>query len=378
MNIKIKREQLLPALISTSSVVEKRQTLPILSNLHLQQKDGVLSITGSNLEVEVNKIVTGVSSDEVEITLAANKLLEICRALPPGCSINIKVEPGKAILTSAKSRFTLKSLPANEFPMLQAVEYQERFTLPVREFKEILELTSFSMAAQDVRYYLNGILLEVDNDRLIAVATDGHRLSKSEARLDKNQTPDKHQIIIPRKAIQEIMRLLNTVSESESGGGKEAPETVKLELNNKHLKLSASDTVITSTLINGQFPEYESILAADLDKSIQINRQQFLESLTRISVLTNDRLHGVRLNFNDNLLKVSTNNPEQEEAEDELPCVYDGEEITTSFNVNYIIEALKVIKSEHIIINIKDKDSVCLLQRPDDDLSSWLVMPMRL
>ncbi len=375
MNINIKREQLLPALISTSSVVEKRQTLPILSNLLLKQKEGVLSITGSNLEVEVNRTLSdlGGGSDEFEITLAANKLVEICRALPVGSSINIKIETGKAILTSGKSRFTLKSLPANEYPELKAMDYQERFTLPVLAFKGILELTSFSMAAQDVRYYLNGILLEVENNRLVAVATDGHRLSKSEALLDNNQTPDKHQIIIPRKAIQEIMRLLNTLSES----GAET-ETVKLELNTKHLKLSASDTVITSTLINGQFPEYESILSADLDKSIQIDRQQFLESLTRISVLTNDRLHGVRLKFFDNVLKVSTNNPEQEEAEDELPCVYEGEDITTSFNVNYIIEALKVINSEQVIVNIKDKDSVCLLEKPNDELSAWLVMPMRL
>ncbi len=374
MNIKIKREQLLPALISTSSVVEKRQTLPILSNLLLKLKNGVLSITGSNLEVEVNKSLSGViSTDDVEITLAANKLVEICRALPPGSDITIKVDPGKAIVTSAKSRFTLKSLPANEFPELKAMEYQERFTLPVDAFKRILELTAFSMAAQDVRYYLNGILLEVENNRLVAVATDGHRLSKSEALLDNNQTPDKHQIIIPRKAIQEIMRLLNSLSET---GGE--TESVKLELNNKHLKLSASDTIITATLINGQFPEYESILSADLDKSIQINRQQFLESLSRISVLTNDRLHGVRLNFNNNVLKVSTNNPEQEEAEDELPCAYEGEEITTSFNVNYIIEALKVIDSENVILNIKDKDSVCLIEKPGDELSAWLIMPMRL
>ena len=191
--------------------------------------------------------------------------------------------------------------------------------------------------------------------------------------LDSNQTPDKHQIIIPRKAVQEIMRLITTLSEN---GGES--ESVKLELNSKHLKLSAADTVITSTLINGQFPEYESILAADLDKSIEIDRQQFLESLTRIAVLTNDRLHGVRLNFNDGLLKISTNNPEQEEAEDEISCVYDGEEITTSFNVNYIIEALKVINSEQVILNIKDKDSVCLLEKPGDSLSAWLVMPMRL
>ena len=374
MNIKISKEQLLPALISTSSVVEKRQTLPILSNLLLRQKEGVLSITGSNLEVEVNKVISGVgNNDTVEVTLAANKLVEICRALPAGSTINIKIDQGKAILTSSKSRFTLKSLPANEFPELQAMEYQERFTLPVLALKGILELTSFSMAAQDVRYYLNGILLEVENNRLVAVATDGHRLSKSEAVLDNNQTPDKHQVIIPRKAIQEVQRLLNALSD----GGAEK-ESVKLELNNKHLKLSAADTVITSTLINGQFPEYESILAADLDKSIEVDRQKFLESLTRIAVLTNDRLHGVRLNFHDNLLKVSTNNPEQEEAEDELACAYEGEEITTSFNVNYIIEALKVINSEQVIVNIKDKDSVCLLEKPGDALSAWLVMPMRL
>jgi len=373
MNIKINREQLLPALISTSSVVEKRQTLPILSNLLLKQKQGILSITGSNLEVEVSKTLSGLGPDEIEITIAANKLVEICRALPVGSSLNLKVGDGKVVLTSGKSRFTLKSLPANEFPELQAMEYQERFTLPTKEFKRILELTAFSMAAQDVRYYLNGILLEVENNRLVAVATDGHRLSKSEVRLDDSQTPDKHQIIIPRKAIQEIMRLLNSITDSETG-----TDTVMLELNNKHLKLSASDTVITSTLINGQFPEYESILSADLDKSIQIDRKEFLASLTRISVLTNDRLHGVRLNFANNILKVSTNNPEQEEAEDELDCVYDGDEIITSFNVNYIIEALKVIDSEKINLNIKDKDSVCLLEKPDDALSAWLVMPMRL
>ena len=373
MNISISREQLLPALISTSSVVEKRQTLPILSNLLMKQSNGQLSITGSNLEVEVNKTINGLGTDEVEVTLAANKLVEICRALPAGSMLNIKIDQGKAILTSGKSRFTLKSLPSNEFPELQAMDYQERFTLPVTALKSILEMTSFSMAAQDVRYYLNGILLEVESNRVVAVATDGHRLSKSEALLDDSQTPDKHQIIIPRKAIQEIMRLLTALSETGGEG-----ESVRLELNSKHLKLSAGDTVITSTLINGQFPEYESILAADLDKSIQIERQHFVEALTRIAVLTNDRLHGVRLNFRDNVLKISTNNPEQEEAEDEIECVYEGEEITTSFNVNYIIEALKVINSENVLINIKDNDSVCLLDKPGYTLSAWLVMTMRL
>lgn len=376
MNIKINRDQLLPALIATTSVVEKRQTLPILANLLIKQVGTILSITGSNLEVEVNKVLTVKDNNNIEVTLSANKLISICRALPAGSNINMKIieQEGKVVLTAAKSRFTLKSLPAKEFPELQAIEYKERFSLPSQEFKKILELTSFSMAAQDVRFYLNGLLLEVNNNALVAVATDGHRLSKSEVNLNNNQSPDKHQIIIPRKTIQEIMRLLSNLTDENNGG----EETIKLELNNKHIKLSAADTIITSTLINGQYPEYEAILSADLDKSIQINRQEFLESLTRISVLTNERLHGVRLNFNDNMLKVSTNNPEQEEAEDELTCEYVGEEITTSFNVNYIIEALKVISTEKVIINIKDKDSVCLLEQPEDSLSSWLVMPMRL
>ena len=374
MNIKINRDKLLPALLATSSVVEKRQTLPILSNLLLKQSDNHLSITGSNLEVEVNKTLTEMGSDSVNVTLSASKLVDICRALPTGASINMKVDQDKTTLTSAKSRFILKSLPASEFPELLVNVYEERITLPVQSLKSILDRTSFSMAAQDVRYYLNGVLLEINTSRLVAVATDGHRLSKSEILLDNSQTPDKHQIIIPRKAIQEIMRLLNTLSESDNAES----EPVKLEFNNKHLKLSAADTIITSTLINGQYPEYESILSADLDKSINLNRQQFLEALIRIAVLTNDRLHGVRLNFKDNNLKVSTNNPEREEAEDELPCSYDGDEITTSFNVNYIIEALKVIDSEEVIIHIKDKDSVCLLEQPGDSNSSWLVMPMRL
>ena len=374
MNIKINKDKLLPALIATSSVVEKRQTLPILANLLLRQSDNKLSITGSNLEVEVNKKLSDMGPSSVDVTLSASKLVDICRALPAGAEINMKVDQDKTTLTSSKSRFILKSLPANDFPELLVKVYEERITLPVQVLKTIFDRTAFSMAAQDVRYYLNGILLEIDNKRLVAVATDGHRLSKSEFILDSSQTPDKHQIIIPRKAIQEIMRLLNALSEGENAES----ETAKLEFNSKHLKLSAADTIITSTLINGQYPEYESILSADLDKSISLNRQQFLESLTRIAVLTNDRLHGVRLNFKDNNLNVSTNNPEREEAEDELPCVYDGEEITTSFNVNYIIEALKVIDSEEVIIHIKDKDSVCLLEQPGDSNSSWLVMPMRL
>ncbi|MFT6156589.1 MAG: DNA polymerase-3 subunit beta [Neolewinella sp.] len=374
MNIEINRDQLLPALSTTSSVVEKRQTLPILSNLLIQKKQNTLSITGSDLEVEVNKLIGGVSPDNqnAEVTLSSNKILEICRALPIGSNIKINVSTeGKAIVTSGKSRFTLKTLPVSEYPALQTINFEDRFTISTSEFKKILGATSFSMATQDVRYYLNGILLEIEGNNLVAVATDGHRLAKSETTLDSHH-PEKHQIIVPRKAIQEIGRLLNSVEENDDNA------TVKVELNKKHVRLSAGDTVITSTLINGNFPEYRSILSAELDKKIKVDRKLFLEALMRTSVLTNDRLHGVRLRFDNNEIKISTNNPEQEEAEDEIPCEYMEEEILTSFNVNYIIEALKAIDSETINLNIKDKDSVCVIDSPTDEKSVWLVMPMRL
>ncbi len=374
MNIEINRDQLLPALSTTSSVVEKRQTLPILSNLLIKKGLDKLSITGSDLEVEVNKLIAGVgpAGERAEVTLSANKFLEICRALPIGSIVKINISgDGKAVVTSGKSRFTLKTLPVNEYPALQTVDFEDRFTVSVKEFKKILNATSFSMATQDVRYYLNGILLEIDGNNLIAVATDGHRLAKSETMLETNH-PEKHQIIIPRKAILEIGRLLSSVEEAGS------EPVVKVELNKKHVRLSAGDTVITSTLINGNFPEYRSILSAELDKKIQVDRVLLLEALMRTSVLTNDRLHGVRLKFENNLIQISTNNPEQEEAEDEIPCEYNEEEILTSFNVNYIIEALKAIESDTINLNIKDKDSVCVINSSSNPESVWLVMPMRL
>lgn len=376
MKIIINQKQLLPALLACNSVVERKQTIPILSNLLFKLKEKVLYITGSNLEVEITRTIPFDSDEEFFISLSSNKLVDICRALPSGCNITIRVEDGKAIITAAKSRFTLKTLPPEDFPKLKLDDFEERFSVPAAAFKNMLELTAFSMAAQDVRFYLNGLLLEVNKDRLIVVATDGHRLSKSEVILSEDQSPDKHQIIIPLKATQEIIRLLSNLTDEKQ---ENKTSDIKVEFNKKHLYINTPNTTISSTLINGQYPDYAGILATNLDKTIQINRQHFLDTLVRTAILTNDIRHGVRLHFTeDNILNVSTNNPEQEAAEDELPCVYDGKEITTSFNVNYMIEALKVIDSEEVLLHIKDKDSVCLLEKPGDSLSSWMVMPMRL
>ncbi len=371
MNIQINREKLLPSLISTASVVEKRQTLPILSNLLLTQVGDTLNITGSDLEVEVNKKVTGLEPSEANVTLAAGKLLDICRALPKEANIKIEILEDKAILKSGRSKFTLKTLPSEDYPSLQTIDFEERVDVPAKDLLHILDLTSFSMAVHDVRYYLNGVYLEFKENRGISVATDGHRLSKSELELSSPVGSDRS-VIIPRKAILEIARFLHTVADGKGEG------LVRIESNKKHIRVSAGDTVLTSTLVDGQFPEYQSILDVNLDKQVTIDRLALLESLQRMAVLTNDRLHGVGIELSENLIHVKTNNPEQEEAQDEIPCEYEGQTIKTSFNVNYFIDALKIIDADQVYLKLKDKDSVCVIVNPDDDKSTWLVMPMRL
>lgn len=371
MNIRINRETFLPALTTAASVVERRQTLPILSNLLIRQEGDTIHLTGSDLEVEINQSVLAAENQQVEVTLSASKLLDICKVLPKNADIDIAVSGTSAVMKSGRSRFTLKTLPVEEYPSLQTVDFEERLDVNAADLLQIFHLTSFSMAVQDVRYYLNGVLLDFSGNRVVAVATDGHRLSKSEFELPTAVANDR-QMIVPRKAVLEITRLLSAVA--EAGDAK----TVRLETNKKHLRVSALDTTLTCTLIDGQFPEYQSIINVDLNKDILMDRVALLESFQRMAVLTNDRLHGVRIELSDQLLKVTTNNPEQEEAEDEIPCDYSGEEVKTSFNVNYLIEALRIIPAEKVVLRLKDKDSVCVIANPNDDKSTWLVMPMRM
>jgi len=370
MKLLIKRETILQPLTHVNSVVERRQTLPILANAYLKLEEDRLWITGTDLEVEITTSIDDMKIEkEGECTITAQKFLDICRALPDGADIKLQSEKSKVLIQSKRSRFTLKSLPSEDFPRIDTQYWQERFTITQSELKQLIDNTSFSMAQQDVRYYLNGLLFEISKEKLISVATDGHRLSKSETTINGSDHVEAHQAIIPRKAITELNRLLSSDND----------ENVTVELNDHHIRFTFDQIIFTSKLIDGKFPDYKSVMSAKLPVKLNLDRQEFYQTLLRASILTNDKFRGIRLGLKDSVLKVASTNPEQEEANDEMPINdYTGPDMEIGFNVNYLMDILKVLNSDKVELSVKDGNSSCTLNIPDDKKSMYLVMPMRL
>lgn len=366
MNFTIKREELLPALQIVNGVVERRQTLPILSNLLLSVKEKTLSLAGTDMEVELITVVKQVSDVDGETTIPARKFLDICRALPGGAEISLSIKGDKARLTSGKSRFTLSTLPAQEYPLLEEVESIIDFEVPQLTFKSLLDRTAFAMAQQDVRYYLNGLLLEIDGKTLRAVATDGHRLAlcDTELNIDVSETI---QAIVPRKGVSELIRLFW-----------DTKEEVKVQISANHIKISWDDLCFTSKLIDGKFPDYTRVIPDQGKDPIKANRELLRQSLTRASILSNEKYRGVRILLEKNKLRALAHNPEQEEAEEELEVDYNGADMEIGFNVSYLLDALGIIKSENVILTVSDPNSSCLILPENELFSKYVVMPMRL
>ena len=369
MKLTIKRESIIQPLTYVNSVVERRQTLPILANAYLKLEDNRMWITGTDLEVEITTSIDNIGVDEEgECTITAQKFLDICRALPDDAQIKLQSEKSKVLIQSKRSRFTLQSLPSDDFPRIEIQNWQERFTISQEKLKQLIDNTSFSMAQQDVRYYLNGLLFEISKDKLVSVATDGHRLSKSETVISGSDNKEARQAIIPRKAITELNRLLSA-----------SDENVTVELNDNHIRFTFAQIIFTSKLIDGKFPDYKSVMSAKLPVKLVLDRKEFYQTLLRASILTNDKFRGIRLALKDSVLKVASTNPEQEEANDEMPLSnYSGPEMEIGFNVNYLMDILKVLDSEKVELSVKDGNSSCTLNVPDDTKSQYLVMPMRL
>lgn len=366
MKIKIDREQILKPLGFVSNVVERRQTLPILANVHARIDGETLHLTGTDLEVEVSCQVDGIKGQQGECTMTARKLFDICRALPENATLELTVDGEKAQIKSGKSRFTLQTLPATDFPRLETQDWEERLKLSQGGLKKLLEQSSFSMAHQDVRYYLNGLLLERHKGLLRAVATDGHRLAKSDLKVSGgDSTPQ--QAIVPRKAILELTRLLN-----------DSDDEVTLEFNTNHVRAEVDGVVFTSKLIDGRFPDYQAVMAPELDTVLTISRGQFLDVLSRAAILTNEKFRGIRLELAKDTMKVTAHNPEQEEASDEMAVDYDGPALEIGFNVSYLMDALKALPGDDVELRLKDANSSCTLNAPGDEDTLYLVMPMRL
>ena len=366
MDLSINRTQLLPALTSVCGVVDSRPTLAILANLLVSVSPEQIRMTSTDMEVELSAAITGEFGSSGDITVPARKLLDICRALPEDAEMNLKVENERVNLTSGRSRFSLLSLPAQEFPLVEPGETDIRFTIPQRLFKSLLDRTAFAMAKQDVRYYLNGVLLEAQQNNLRAVATDGHRLALSDVDV-VIPTEEKKQLIVPRKGVQELMRLLG-----------ESDDEMEIVMSKNHVRIELDNLIFTSKLIDGKYPDYNRVIPEPSAHMVQAQREPLRQSLSRASILSSDKYRGVKITLEQNKLRALVHNPEHEQAEDEIDVEYSGENQEVGFNVSYLLDAVSIIQTDRVRLSVSSPKSGCLVLPEDGEGSKYIVMPLLL
>lgn len=359
------REAILSPLQAVIGVVERRQTMPILANVLITGRGDELSMTATDLEVELVAKAKVTLQQGGDITLPGRKLLDIVRALPEGANVTVSVEGERATVRSGKSRFTLATLPAADFPTIEDIRAQQTLSISQPTLKRLLDKTHFSMAQQDVRYYLNGMLLEISEKMLRTVATDGHRLAFCEAELEAAAATSQ-QVIVPRKGVLELQRLLG-------GEG-----TMELAIGTNHVRAQIGDIRFTSKLIDGRFPEYGRVIPANPPKQIRADREVLRSALQRAAILSNEKYRGIRVSVKTNALILQSHNPEQEEAEEELEINYTGEEVEIGFNVNYLLDALAAVDGNEVEVGLTDANNSCLLTSPASPSAKYVVMPMRL
>ncbi|MEP4145831.1 MAG: DNA polymerase III subunit beta [Halioglobus sp.] len=367
MKFTVSRDALLKPLNLVAGVVERRQTLPILANVLMVLDGNRLSLTGTDLEVElVGRVQLTSAGDSGELTVPARKLVDICKSLPEGCDISFAAEDSKVTVKAGRSRFTLSTLPAREFPNVEDSMGTHQFTLKQGQLKRLIDRTGFAMAQQDVRYYLNGMLWELKDKQLKVVATDGHRLALCTLP-EKIESSDDAQVILPRKGVLELARLL--LAEDEE---------IAIVIGSNHIRATTEEFTFTSKLVDGKFPDYQRVLPRSPNKIVLGSRLELRQAFTRTAILSNEKYRGVRLKLTDNSLDIVANNPEQEEAEEAVPVDYQGESLEVGFNVSYLLDVLAVLSGEQIKLSLSDPNSSALLEESDEGDSLYVVMPMRL
>jgi DNA polymerase-3 subunit beta len=366
MKFSIQREVILQPLSQVIGVVERRQTLPVLANFLISAQGNRLSITGTDMEVELIASVSAEVNQDGDITVPARKLVDIVRMLPDGVSITVSLETDKLTISSGPSRFTLATLPATEFPATDQVETLESVKIQEVALKKLLDKTSFAMANQDVRYYLNGLLFEFNDGSLRTVATDGHRLAVCdlEAPLDVAQN---RQLIVPRKGVVELARMLG-----------ESEDNVELALGKNHVRLVKGSTIFTSKLIDGRFPDYAAVIPVGTDRHIKVDRNGFMHALQRAAILSNEKYRGVRLEAGGDALKIIAHNPQHEEAVEELEAELNFDNLAVGFNVTYLLDALTALESEQVTMELRDANSSCKITDSGGGADQHVVMPLKL
>ena len=367
MKFTVNRDVLVKPLQHVAGVVERRQTLPVLSNVLLRVNDGDLSITGTDLEVQMIANIAIENGDSGETTVAARKLLDICRELPEGANIEFSLDGAKLSVKSGRFRSALVTLPATEFPTIDTGTVNHHIQVPAKSLKNAIDRTAFAMAQQDVRYFLNGLLLEVEKGLLRCVATDGHRLALCDYRSDTLDADDKAQIIVPRKGVQEMQRLLS-----------DHDADADLSLGANYLALNCGSYALTTKLIDGRFPDYDRVIPKDGTKSVLADKVELRQALNRTAILSNEKFRGIRLNLSDGLIEISANNPEQEEAEESVVVEYQGESLEIGFNVSYLQDVLAVISADKVKITLNNASASALLEEPEEEDATYVVMPMKL
>ena len=366
MRLQAPRNQLLPVLQHVIGVVERRQTLPILGHVLFDVGADSATVTATDLEVELQAHTSLQPQEPGRVTLPARKLLDLVRSLPEHSEVDLRHDSGQVILRSGRSRFSLAPLPAEDFPALDEIAVQSEIRLPAHNLRQLLGRTHFAMAQQDVRYYLNGLLLETSSKGVVAVATDGHRLALCELRGSDTATPEE-QVIVPRKGVQELLRLLGDMEFD-----------VVVQLAGNHLRVLTPGSRFTCRLIDGRFPDYRRVVPAESDDPALVDRKLLREALARAAILSNEKYRGVRLRVAPDVLVITAQNPENEQAEEELGIDYAGPEMEMGFNVSYLLDALGALEGETVRFSFYDANSSCLLRDVEDELSRYVVMPMRL
>lgn len=367
MKFNVSRDAFLKPLQVVSGAVERRHTLPILSNLLLQIEGDRLRLTGTDLEVElVSSVAVNAAGGDGAVTVPAKKLVDIVRSLPEDSNIEFSAEEDKAFVRSGRSKFKLSTLPADDFPNIDDWTSDINFVSDQVVLKRLMEKTHFSMANQDVRYYLNGMLFETDNGMLRSVATDGHRLAMSSCAVEQPGLAQK-QVIVPRKGVVELLRLL----------GEEEAE-VSVAIGNNHIRIESETIVFTSKLVDGRFPDYRRVLPSGGDKIVVADRDLLRQAFGRASILSNEKFRGVRLNLASGELCITATNPEQEQAEEVIEVDYQGEELEIGFNVSYLLDVLNNVDDNEIRFTLADSNSSALIEPNHDDSCCYVVMPMRL
>lgn len=368
MNVlKASQDKILSVLQSVAGIVERRHTLPILANVMLRRMGNAVQLTTSDLEIQI-RTVAEFDGDpgNFTTTVGARKLIDILRTLPADQTVTLESNQNKLILKGGKSKFTLQSLPAEDFPLVQeAANFGPKFSVPQKTLKELLGQVSFAMAVHDIRYYLNGILFVAEGRQLSLVATDGHRLAFSSATLDV-EVP-KQEVILPRKTVLELQRLL-----SDNEGA------IEMQFAGNQAKFSFGGMEFVTKLVEGKFPDYNRVIPKNHKNIIVLGRQPLLASLQRTAILTSDKFKGVRLNIEPGVLRIASTNAEQEEAVDELDIDYSGDSIEIGFNVTYLIDVLGNMTQEMVKVELSDSNSSALLTIPDNTSFKYVVMPMRI